>query len=191
MVRRVLGSGARVSWLRVAAVFALCGVLAAGMVSGRAQTEPPAESAALDLKDGRVDTTPLMTRRARDDRGVPVMPPWTLEGEVVAVDTTAHVLTLRTERFGEVKIGLPPDLIPKRRGEDSTIEAIRPGDRVYATVETASGARAVFLVSQPPMNPLVNYIGIPALLLVALAIWWTGRGHERAREAGPRAAPEK
>ncbi len=136
----------------------------------------------MELKGGRVDTTPLFARREIDPNGAPVMPPRTVEGTMVSLDQSNRAMTVETQRYGDVRIGLPPDLVPLRKGQESTLEAIRPGDRIYATVETAYGVRAVKLVSEPPMNPLINYVGIPLLLLAALAIWWTGRGRAEAPE---------
>jgi hypothetical protein len=156
-----------------------------------AQITAPAPEGATggDLRSGRVDTTPLMMRREYDESGAPISPPQTVEGTVVSIDLQAHVLTVRTKRDGDVKVGVPVDLVPSRNGQDSTIDAIHPGDRVYATVETINGVRAIRLVSDPPVNPLINYVGIPLLLLIALVIWWTGR--QRGDVVAERKAPAK
>lgn len=192
MVRRIVRDGAWTPWLRISVWLVLCAALAAFGVPGRAQAPnapSAADAASMDLKSGRVDTTPLIARREMDDSGAPMMPPQTVEGEMVSLDESGRVMTVRTARFGDVKMGVPPDLVPMRRGEDSTLDAIQTGDRVYATVETTYGVRAIRIVSEPPMNPLINYIGIPLLLLIALAIWWTGRG--RGEVVAERKAPAK
>lgn len=178
MVRGMDRCGPFGLWRHPVGWLALCAALIlAGAVGGAQTPEGPA-----DLRSGQVDVTPLSDRRGTTDSGAPLMPPQTVEGTLLALDESAREMTVRTEHFGDVKVGVPPDLVPMRRGEDSSLSAIREGDRVYATVETAYGVRAVRIVSEPPMNPLVNYIGIPALLLIALAIWWTGR--KRNAESG-------
>lgn len=173
--------------LRLRLVVALFGLMAGATMAppgGSARAQAPADTAAatLDIGSGKVDATPLSERREISASGAPVMPTRTVEGVMVSRDEAEHAMTVRTRRDGDVKIGLPPDLVPLRQGEPSTLDAIRIGDEVYATVETAYGVRAIRLVSKPPTSPLVNYVGIPVLLLIALAIWWTGRGRAESAE---------
>jgi hypothetical protein len=137
-----------------------------------ADTEPlsavPA-AAPMDLTSGRIDATPL--GGGGQEANLPQSPPQTVEGTLVSVDASGSFLTVRTLRVGDVKIGLPENMIISRNGVDSVVGDIKPGDRVYATVVTASGNRALRLVSESPANPLMNVVGIPVLALIALVIW--------------------
>src|SRR5690606_14001923 len=65
----------------------------------------------LDLNTGKIDTTPLaqtdpLTNEAFD----PQTPPQTVEGTLIAVDPEGHSATVHTKRYGDVKMGLPPDV---------------------------------------------------------------------------------
>jgi hypothetical protein len=121
----------------------------------------------MDLKTGRVDSTPTVDNEPFS----PQSPPQTVEGTLVSKDAASVVI--HTKRDGDVKVGVPPNIYLSRDGVDTagSLNAIKPGDRVYATVVTANGNRAIRLVSEGPDNPLVNYIGIPVLCIIALGIW--------------------
>jgi hypothetical protein len=141
----------------------------------------------LDLTTGKTDTTPLQaTDPVTNEAFDPQTPPQTVEGTLVAVDATGQSATVRTKRNGDVKIGLPPDVYLSRKGELANVGDMKPGDRIWATVETTHGVRAIRVVFAAPFNPLISWIGIPLLLLIALAIWWTGR---RAAGDDERAQP--
>jgi hypothetical protein len=157
--------------------------------------EPPAGAAAtgvmpLDLNTGKIDTTPLaqtdpLTNEAFD----PQTPPQTVEGTIVSVDEAGQFAIVHTKRHGDVKMGLPPDVyVSSKHGEEASVSDMKAGDRVWATVETAHGVRAIRIAFAPPTSPLISWIGIPLLLLIALAIWITGRKYERQDD---HAAPVK
>jgi hypothetical protein len=130
----------------------------------------------LDLTTGMTDITPLqVTDPVTNEAFDPQTPPQTVEGTLVSVDATGQSATVRTKRNGDVKMGLPPDVYLSRKGELANVGDMKPGDRIWATVETAHGVRAIRVVFAAPFNPLISWIGIPVLLLIALGIWWTGR----------------
>ena len=131
----------------------------------------------MDLKSGRVDTRPL---DGYEMQGTPQpsTPPQTVEGTLVRVDTEKSLMVVNVEGEGEIRVGLPENVQILRDGEESNVSALREGDRIYATVVVPDGNRALRVVADKPVNPLVNLIGIPVLLLIALAIYWTGRGKD-------------
>lgn len=174
----------------------LFAVLAVPVSAPRAQApQTPSAAAAtglmpLDLNTGKIDTTPLaqtdpITLEAFD----PQTPPQTVEGTLVAVNTEGQFATVHSKRHGDVKLGLPPDAYVSRNGDEASISDMKPGDRIWATVETAHGVRAIRIVFAPPANPLVSWIGIPVLLILAFILWWTGRGldTEQQRPAAAKA----
>lgn len=143
----------------------------------------------LDLNTGKIDTTPLaqtdpLTNEAFD----PQTPPQTVEGTLASVDPDGQFMVVQTKRHGDVKVGLPPDVYVSRKGDEASVSDMKHGDRVWVTVETAHGVRAIRIVFAPPANPLISWIGIPVLLFIAFVLWWTGRKHEREIEP---AAPAK
>lgn len=133
----------------------------------------PQNSAPMDLKTGKIDLTPVSPNENQMGSAFPQSPPQTVEGTLVSMDKAGQSAIVKTLRDGEVKIGLPEGIILSRNGrtEGCALDDIKPGDRVYATVVTANGNRALRLVSEGPANPMMNYIGIPILCLIALVIW--------------------
>lgn len=131
----------------------------------------------MDLKSGRVDTRPL---DGYEMQGTPQpsTPPQTVEGTLVRVETENSLMVVNVEGQGEIQVGLPENVQILRDGQESDVSALRQGDRIYATVVVPDGNRALRVVADKPVNPLVNLIGIPVLLLIALAIYWTGRGKD-------------
>jgi hypothetical protein len=183
MINRTVSRASRA--IIVALALGLC------VPAGRAQAPAAGASATgvmpLDLTTGKTDATPLEATSPNSNEAFdPRTPPQTVEGTLVSVDPSGQFATIRTQRHGDVKIGLPPDAYVSRTGDEAGIGDMKPGDRVWATVETAHGVRAIRIVFAPPFNPLISWIGIPLLLLIAFGIWWTGRHREREDK---RAAP--
>lgn len=123
--------------------------------------------APMDLHTGKIDTTLL----GDNEQNSPNSPPQTVEGVLVSKDATSIVI--HTRRDGDVKVGVPANVVLSRDGNTNTgtLDAIQTGDRVYATVVTANGNRAIRIVSEGPDNPLISYVGIPVLGIIALGIW--------------------
>lgn len=167
---------------RYSLVLCLAAIALAGSAcqyANAAPSETP-KTAPMDLTTGRTNAVPLTMDGS--EAFFPQSPPQTVEGVLLSVDRQGAFATVRTLRDGDVKIGLPPNLYISRDGQMSTLDAMKPGDRVYATVVTNDGVRAIRLVSEGPPNPLANIIGIPVLCIIALGIWrirWT-----TARSAG-------
>lgn len=139
-----------------------------GCYSAMADTSPVTpRPAPMDLKTGKTSSTMV----SENEPNSPLSPPQTVEGVLVSKDADSAVI--RTKRDGDVKVGLPSNIPVSRDGRTSigTLDDVKPGDRVYATVVTANGNRAIRLVSEAPYNPLVNYVGIPVLGVIALGIW--------------------
>jgi hypothetical protein len=152
-------------------------VTTAGAVAGPAPSGAPPRAAAgvesLDLS-GPPDTTTL-DGAERNPTPFVASPPQTVEGTVVEVAPTGKWIQVKT-REGLVKVGLPDNVPYVRNGSrDGSLRDIKPGDRFYATVVTQSGPRAVYVVTDPPMNPWITWLGVPVLLLIAAKIWSTGR----------------
>jgi hypothetical protein len=150
-----------------------------------------------DLTTGKTDSTPLGQpggahgATLTQDPFRPETPPQTVEGTLLSVDPSGTEATIRTKRDGDIKVGLPSNVYCTRNGKDSSVGEIKPGDRVWATVVIEGGNRAIRIVSAPPTSPMLSIIGIPVLLLIALGIWWTGRGHTppiEPKKATPKAA---
>ncbi|HEY3414804.1 MAG TPA: hypothetical protein VGM51_17330 [Armatimonadota bacterium] len=143
----------------------------------RAASDPapaaPQNTAPMDLKTGKVDTSPITLTANGSESFFPQTPPQTVEGVLVSIDKAGQTAVVRTVRDGDVKIGLPEGIVLSRDGrtDGSTLDDIKPGDRIYATVVTENGVRAIRLVSEGPPNPMLNYVGIPVLCLAALVIW--------------------
>jgi hypothetical protein len=164
---------------RLSGVILLATCLAFAAVAGPDTTAPSAPEASgvasLDLH-GKPDTTPL-TPSEQGGEGTPFVnsPPQTVEGKVAAIDPAGTWIEVGT-RDGVVKIGLPPNATFVRNGRrNGVVGDIKVGDRFYATVVTRDGPRAIYVVTDPPDNPLVSWVGVPVLLLVAAWIWHTGR----------------
>lgn len=130
-------------------------------------------TAPMDLTTGKIDSSPITLTPYGPESFFPQSPPQTVEGTLESIDKAGQFAVVATKRDGLVKIGLPQEIYLSRdgRSEGATLDEIKPGDRVYATVVTANGNRAIRLVSEGPANPMMNYIGIPVLCLIALIIW--------------------
>jgi hypothetical protein len=143
------------------------------------------EAPVLQPDPERVNHAPVIAEGAR-----PRTPPLTVEGEFHSYDAQERVLHVDSKSFGLVRIGVPPDLPVMRNREYVSPGEIREGDRIFATITTVNGNRALHVVANTPMNPLINWIGIPILLLIAAALWWTGRRRGTLeREDIPRGRP--
>lgn len=144
----------------------------------------------MNLDTGRIDTRPLDSFEMQGTPQ-PLTPPQTVEGTLKSLDSSGTFIVVDSEVQGEVKIGLPPNVQVLRDGEEAAFAALKPGDRIFATVVVSEGNRALRVVADPPTNPLINGIGIPLLLIIALAIWWTGRNRERVVAEPPKPARAK
>ena len=157
------------------AVYLALATICCGVARATSDPAPaaPQNTAPTDLTTGKIDSSPITLTPNGPESFVPQSPPQTVEGTLVSIDKPGQYAVVKTLRDGEVKIGLPQGIILSRDGrtEGCTLDDIKPGDRVYATVVTANGIRAIRLVSEGPANPMVNYVGIPLLCLMALVIW--------------------
>lgn len=179
---------------RLSGAIVLAVMLALAAAAGPDTTRPSAPDAAsvasLDLH-GRPDTT-LLSPSEQGGEGTPFVnsPPQTVEGKVAAIDEAGTWIEVGT-RDGVVRIGLPPNVTFVRDGKrNGALSDIKVGDRFYATVVTKDGPRAIYVVTDPPDNPLVSWVGVPVLLAIAAWIWHTGRpGTPEASPAKPESTP--
>ena len=137
----------------------------------------------LALDTGKTSASPLDFMESQPTP-MPQTPPQTVEGVLASYDPGAAVIEVRTKAGPVVRVGLPANA-PVIGGADTTDRSVlTPGKSVFVTVVNGGGVRALRVVAQSPTNPIVNYIGIPVLLVVALLI----RRYDRRAAAAVQAA---
>lgn len=144
-------------------------------------------TAPMDLTTGKTDSTEV--GMGGNEALQPQTPPQTVEGTLVSVDLAKSVAVVRTLRDGDVKMGLPVNTVVSHDGRDGTLQDLKPGDNIFATVVTPSGVRALRIVDDTPANPMISLIGIPVLCVIGAWIWWYRRKTAPAPPAQLKAQP--